>query len=66
MNKTPDGGHFHIKWGKRDSLDWECFDSFRDAKIRASEMAGPDEEFTIQMVATACPLRGLKGQPRSS
>jgi hypothetical protein len=66
------GAHFQIKWSTKNTLDWECFDTFRDAQIRASELATPKEEFTTQMVSTAArpnkgfqsALRGIKSASR--
>jgi hypothetical protein len=62
MDDTPVGSHFHIKWSQKNDLDWECFDNFRDATNRAKELAAPGEQFTVQMVLTACPIRGFKAQ----
>lgn len=55
-----EGAHFHIKWSIKDRLDWECFETYRDAAIRAAELALPNQEFTIQMVLTSCPMKGFK------
>jgi len=56
MNQAIDGPHFHIQWSRKNTPDWECFDTYRAAMIRAHELAGPDEEFAIQMVST-CPIQ---------
>jgi hypothetical protein len=63
---TSNGAHFHIKWSTKDSLHWECFETFRNASIRANELAAPSEEFTIHMVSTVCPMRGFKSALRES
>jgi hypothetical protein len=60
MYETPAGSHFHIKWSHKDNLDRECFDNFRDATNRAQELLRPGEQFTIQMVLTACPMKQPK------
>jgi hypothetical protein len=60
MYETPSGSHFHIKWSHKNNLDWECFDNFRDATNRAKELAGPGEQFTVQIVLTSCPMKGFK------
>jgi len=60
--ETPAGSHFHIKWSHKNDLDWECFNNFRDATNRAKELARPEEQFTVQMVLTACPMKGFKAQ----
>lgn len=66
MYETPTGSHFHIKWRDANDLDWECFDSVRDATNRAKELARPGEQFTIQMVLEACPMKDLQARLPSS
>jgi hypothetical protein len=53
--------HFHIHWCGKEEIDWECFDTHADAKMRALELAQPGEEFEIEEISVQCPLRGAKG-----
>lgn len=48
--------HFHIHWAGKD-LDWECFDTREEARMRAGELARPGESFTIEEVSMNCPMR---------
>ena len=52
--------HYHIRWQRKDALDWECFHTYSEAKIRAAELAEPDEMFTIEEVSSGCPMRRAK------
>jgi hypothetical protein len=52
--------HFHIKWKRKETLDWECFVTYSDATARARELAGPGEMFTIEEVSADCPSRREK------
>jgi hypothetical protein len=49
--------HFHIHWEHKETLDWECFHTYREATAGAAELAGPKEVFTIEEVSANCPLR---------
>jgi hypothetical protein len=49
--------HYHIRWHRKDSLDWECFDSYSEAIASAYELAAPGEQFTIEEVSSSCPLQ---------
>jgi hypothetical protein len=53
--------HYHIHWGNKQTLDWQCFQSYAEASKCASELAGPHEAFTIEEVSLDCPL--LKAAP---
>lgn len=55
--------HYHIRWESKGALDWECFHSYSEAKVRAAELAGPDEIFTIEEVSSDCPMRQAKFGP---
>ena len=48
--------HYHIRWELKETLDWECLHTYSEAKIRAAELAGPYETFTIEEVSSDCPL----------
>ena len=50
--------HFHIRFGNREKLDWECFEIWEDAQRRAQELVLPDETFVIEAVSEDCPLQG--------
>jgi hypothetical protein len=47
--------HYHIRWKNKQSLDWECFQSYSEAGIRAAELVSPSETFTIEEVSSECP-----------
>ena len=66
MNQSSlyDRPHFHIRWKKKSTLDWECFPSHAEAETRAAELAEPDEVFTIEEVSSECPMRGAEDLPR--
>jgi hypothetical protein len=66
MYETPAGPHFHIRWSHKNDLDWECFDTFRDATNRAKELAAPGEQFTVQIVLSECAIKRLKARLSSS
>jgi hypothetical protein len=48
--------HFHIHWVGKD-LDWECFDTIEEARMRAGELARPGEIFAIEEVSMNCPMQ---------
>ena len=50
--------HFHIHWDKKESLDWEGFDTHAEALARAFELARPGEMFVIEEVPATCPVCG--------
>jgi hypothetical protein len=52
--------HYHIRWENKATLDWECFQTYSDAAIRAKELVRPDEIFTIEEVSSDCPLGRTK------
>jgi hypothetical protein len=52
--------HYHIRWCHKTGLDWECFHTYSEAKIRAAELAQPDETFEIEEVSSNCPMRRIK------
>jgi hypothetical protein len=52
--------HYHIRWEHKLTLDWECFQTYYEASIRAAELAGPEETFTIQEVSSDCPSHKAK------
>jgi hypothetical protein len=56
--------HYHIQWERKDTLDWECFQSYSEAKTRAAELAERDENFTIEEVSSECPMRRIKTASR--
>jgi hypothetical protein len=59
--------HYHIRWAEKDTLDWECFSTQWEADLRAAELAGADEIFTIEEVFANCPLRAAKSaEPRDT
>ena len=62
MDQYPayDRPHYHIRWENKETLDWECFHSYSEAKIRAAELAEPQELFTIEEVTSNCPMRRTK------
>ena len=62
MDRQPEGitPHFHIRWKGKERPDWECFETRSGALARASELAQPHEEFTIEEVFAKCPIRGTK------
>ena len=47
--------HFHIRWSRKDSLDWQGVDTRREAVERAVELAAPAEMFTIEEIDSDCP-----------
>jgi hypothetical protein len=52
--------HYHIHWQHKVTLDWECFHTYSEASLRAAELAGPEEIFTIEEVSSDCPIRRVK------
>jgi hypothetical protein len=55
---SPQKTHFHIHWTEPDRLDWQSFDSRREALTRALELAKQGEMFTIQAFSEPCQLGG--------
>ena len=60
LNLSLNRPHYHIRWERKNTLDWQCFHTYSEAKIRAAELAGPDEEFSIEEVSSDCPLHRVK------
>jgi hypothetical protein len=60
MNQRPDSPHthFHIRWDSTKHMDWECFDTYDSAVIRALELVLPGEGFAIKEISATCSLRG--------
>jgi len=56
LNPVVSHPHFHIRWGKNSTLDWECFSTYSEAEKRANELAAPNEIFMIAEVHADCPL----------
>jgi hypothetical protein len=52
--------HYHIRWDSKETLDRECLHTYSEAAIRAAELAGPCETFTIEEVSSECPLLKAK------
>jgi hypothetical protein len=69
LNPLDSHTHFHIRWEKNSTLDWECFSTYSEAANRANELAAPSEIFVIEEVHADCPLHrlrhSLKGQQRA-
>jgi hypothetical protein len=55
---SPQKTHFHIHWTETDRLDWQSFNSRREALTRGLELAQPGEMFTIQEFSEPCLLGG--------
>jgi hypothetical protein len=57
-HENPRKMHYHIYWSDKGELDWEAFDTNREATKRALELAGPGEAFVIktgdEASCTAC------------
>jgi len=47
--------HFHIRWSKTASLDWEPFDTQEEAEASAKQLVLPGETYTIEKFDGACP-----------
>ena len=62
MERTADYSrpHYHIRWERKEALDWECLHTYSEAKTRADDLAGPDEKFTIEEVSSDCPALRAK------
>lgn len=60
MRGLPEGPHFHIRWGVKEQLDWECFETHAEAEGLARELARPGETFTVEEVPEACPRFRMK------
>jgi hypothetical protein len=46
--------HFHIQWASG-TLDWERFNTRWEAESLASQLAQPNESFTIEEFEESCP-----------
>jgi hypothetical protein len=55
--------HFHIHWSRKESLDWEGFDTHAEALVRALEIALPGEMFMIKEISATCPVCGSLSTP---
>jgi hypothetical protein len=61
----PDLTHFHIRWLPSHVLDWERFDTQKEAEARASELVLPGEKYEIEVAAQDCdPCRAI--EPRGA
>jgi hypothetical protein len=65
LHTAYDRPRYHIRWQRKDTLDWECFQTYSEAKTRAAELAEPDENFTIDEVSSDCPLLRRKSASAS-
>lgn len=45
--------HYHIRWSGS-SLDWQAFDSFKEAEAAAKQLVRGDEIYTIEAVGGGC------------
>lgn len=52
--------HFHIRWSRKERLDWEGFDTRHEAMARALELADPGEEYTIEEATETCSICGQR------
>jgi hypothetical protein len=44
--------HFHIFWHGKKTFDWQVFDTYDDAVVRALQIALPSEIFSIESCST--------------
>ena len=40
--------HYHIRWSRKATLDWESFSTPKEAAARAKELVRQDETFMIE------------------
>ena len=52
--------HYHIRWTKKNILDWEPFNTKHEALSHAIGFARAGDVFTIEEVSTPCPVCGAK------
>jgi hypothetical protein len=48
--------HFHIRWFPSRSLDWQRFDTKKEAEERAAELVLPGERYRIETVTQNCKM----------
>jgi len=46
--------HFHIRWLPSRVLDWQRFDTQKEAEARANELVLPGEKYKIEAVVRDC------------
>lgn len=46
--------HYHIHWSEK-GLDWERFNTQREAEKAAKQLAHPDETYTVEEHDGGCP-----------
>ena len=66
MNQRPNTPHthFHISWNSRKHMDWECFDTYDSAVIRALELALPGEGLLLKKFLRRVPFAvGVQRRP---
>jgi hypothetical protein len=56
--------HFHIRWNDV-TLDWECFNTRKEAVERALFLQLDGETFAIEEVHSLCPLRARNASQSS-
>jgi hypothetical protein len=60
---VPQKTHFHIRWSRTASLDWERFATRAEATFRAQELARHGEQFTIEEFDAKCSRCGELSSP---
>jgi len=60
---VPPKTHFHIRWSRTASLDWERFATRAEATLRALELARHGEKFTIEESEAKCSRCGALSSP---
>jgi len=48
--------HFHIRWSSTSSLDWQRFQTRRDAILLADQLVRPGETYTVEEHSSSCPF----------
>jgi hypothetical protein len=55
MDREDEEFHYHIRWSRTPTLDWECFSTRVDAEASAKQLVLEGESYTIEEHGEACP-----------
>lgn len=46
--------HYHIRWSRTSSLDWECFATVEQAEYSAAQLVREGESYSVEKFANGC------------
>jgi hypothetical protein len=58
--------HYHIRWSGRATLDWERFNTHKEAEARAKLLILPSETYTIEEHDRTCQRCQQAMKPKSA